>query len=269
MFDLNDAEPQRSSDLIPDGAFAKVAMVIRPGGIDGPSPLDAGLLKASSQPGSDVLSLDCEFTVVEGPHIRRKFWQPLTVSGGKVDEKGVSVGWSITKRTIRGMIESALGLDPKDESPQAKAKRTLPGLKALDGIVFVAKIKSEPGKDGHAEQNRLDIAVTPDMPEWSKVMKGEDVPPRPGARRPPKTGSTAADTSPAWRSQGTGATPTALNAASPRAPATGPTLPAWQQGQPAASAPSSTAAGPVPPPQRSGAQPGSTNDHGCARSQSR
>ncbi|WP_048758077.1 hypothetical protein, partial [Afipia felis] len=188
MFDLNDAEPQRSSDLIPDGAFAKVALAIRPGGVDGATPMDTGILKASMQPGSDVAMLDCEFTVIEGPHIRRKFWQALTVSGGKVDEKGVSLGWLITKRTIRGVIESALGIDPADESPQAKAKRTLPGLKALDGITFVAKIKVEPGRDGHPEQNRLDIAVTPDLPEWAKVMKGEDVPPRPGARRVPKTG---------------------------------------------------------------------------------
>lgn len=261
MFDLNDAEPQRSSDLIPDGSFAKVSLAIRPGGVDGATPLDANLLKASMQPGSDVMMLDCEFTVVEGPHIRRKFWQALTVSGGKVDEKGVSLGWSITKRTIRGMIESALGLDPKDESARAKSKRTLPGLKALDGIVFVAKIKVEPGRDGHAEQNRLDVAVTPDMPEWSKVMKGEDVPARPGARRSPKTGATAAETTPAWRSQGTAGAPAAPNAASPRAPATAPTngntslgaaAPAWQQGQPAASGPASTAAGPVPPQQRSG-----------------
>ena len=65
------------------------------------------------------------------------------MSGGKVDEKGVSLGWSITKRTIRGMIESALGLDPKDESADAKAKRTLPGLKSLDGIVFIAKVQRE------------------------------------------------------------------------------------------------------------------------------
>jgi hypothetical protein len=35
------------------------------------------------------------------------------------------------------MIESALGLGPNDENPQGKAKRTLPSLKALDGIVFM------------------------------------------------------------------------------------------------------------------------------------
>ena len=128
MFDLNDAEPQRSSDLIPDGSFAKVSLAIRPGGVDGGTPMDAGLLKASQQPGSDVLMLDCEFTVVEGPHIRRKFWQALTVSGGKVDEKGVSLGWSITKRTIRGMIESALGHRSERREPAGQGQAHAAGL---------------------------------------------------------------------------------------------------------------------------------------------
>ena len=227
MLDLNDAEPQRSSDLIPDGSFAKVSMVLRPGGVDGPNPMDAGLLKASSQPGSDVLSLDCEFTVVEGPHVRRKFWQQLTISGGKVDEKGVSLGWSITKRTIRGMIESALGINPKDESPEAQAKRTLPSLKSLDGIVFIAKVRVKPGNDGYDGQNQLDIAVTPDMPEWDKVMKGEDVPPRPGQRRAAKV-NPPANTTPAWQTGGPAASrPAATQAQTPAAAA-----PAWQQAQP-------------------------------------
>ncbi|MGJ5029095.1 hypothetical protein ACQR1I_19810 [Bradyrhizobium sp. HKCCYLS2038] len=254
MLDLNDAEPQRSSDLIPDGSFAKVVMAIRPGGIDGNTPMDAGLLKASTQPGSDVRMLDCEFTVTEGPHIRRKFWQALTVSGGKVDEKGVSMGWLITKRTIRGMIESALGLDPSDESPQAKAKRTLPALKALDGITFIAKIKVEPGRDGQSDQNRLDIAVTPDLPEWSKVMKGEDVPPRPGTRRAPKAAATPADTAPAWRAQAASPATPARNASPPRTAATGPAngntgfagaAPAWQQNQAAASHQAQQRSGPA------------------------
>ena len=76
-FDMNDAEPQKTGDLIPDGTFAKVTMTIRPGGVDGESEIDRGLLKAPAHPGSDVLMLDCEFTVAEGPHARRKFWQTL------------------------------------------------------------------------------------------------------------------------------------------------------------------------------------------------
>ena len=110
MYDFSDVEPQQSSDLIPDGTFAKVIMTIRPGGVDGQTEIDQGLLKTSNTPGSDVLSLDCEFTVTEGRLARRKFWQTFTVSGGKVDEKGASIGWNISKRTFRAMIDSALGL---------------------------------------------------------------------------------------------------------------------------------------------------------------
>ena len=120
-FDMNDAEPQKSGELIPDGTFAKVTMTIRPGGTDGQSEIDRGLLKASNAPGSDVLMVDAEFTVAEGPHVRRKFWQMFTVSGGKVDEQGVSIGWKISKASFRAMIDSALGLDPQDMSEAAKA----------------------------------------------------------------------------------------------------------------------------------------------------
>ena len=90
-----------------------------------------------------MLMLDAEFTVTEGPHIRRKFWQTLTVSGGKVDENGVSIGARITKSTLRAMIDSALGLDPEDMSEATKAKRILRGFADLSGITFVAKIKVE------------------------------------------------------------------------------------------------------------------------------
>ena len=111
-YDLNDAQPQMApiGELIPDGTFAKITMTIKPGGADGQSEIDKGLLKASNQPGSDVLSLDCEFTIAEGPHAKRKFWQTLTASGGKVDQSGVSIGWKITKSTIRAMIDSSLAI---------------------------------------------------------------------------------------------------------------------------------------------------------------
>ena len=136
-FDMNDAEPQGTGELIPNGTFAKVTMTIRRGGSDGESEIDRGLLKESNSPGSDVKSLDTEFTVTEGPYARRKFWQLFTVSGGKVDDNGVSIGWKISKNTFRAMIDSGLGLDPKDMSESAKAKRVLRGLADLGGITFV------------------------------------------------------------------------------------------------------------------------------------
>ena len=215
-FDMNDAEPQKTGDLIPDGTFAKVTMTLRPGGIDGESEIDRGLLKRSATEGSDVLMLDAEFTVTEGPHIRRKFWQTLTVSGGKLDENGVSIGARITKSTLRAMIDSALGLDPEDMSEATKAKRILRGFADLSGITFVAKIKVEASDNpAYPDKNRLDHVVVPTAPEWRKVMDGEAVPARPSTRRQPAATAAPAAGAPAWGRAGDRR----------RAPA-----PAWGQG---------------------------------------
>jgi hypothetical protein len=196
MFDLNDVVPIQSGELIPDGTFAKVTMALRPGGIDGFTEIDKGLLKSSNSPGSDVLSLDCEFTVVEGPFTKRKFWQTFTVTGGKVDQKGASIGWNISKRIFRAMIDSALSLDPDDTSDAAKAKRQLRGLADLNGITFVAKVAVEPNKDPrYSDHNRLDHPVLPNEKEWRAVMNGETVAARPS--KPRATGAASAQ-APAW-----------------------------------------------------------------------
>ena len=223
-FDMNDVEPQQSGDLIPDGTFAKLVMTLRKGGTDGMSDVDRGLLKASNQPGSDVLLLDAEFTVAEGPHARRKFWQNFTVSGGKVDEQGQSIGWKISKGSFRAMIDSALGLNPEDMSEAAKAKRVLRGLADLDGISFVAKIQIEPSRNpAYKDANKLDHVVLPTAPEWQKVMAGETVPAQPSNRPRPAAAPVQA---PAWS-----------QSQSPSAPA----APAWSatSAQPASSEPAS------------------------------
>jgi len=233
--DMNDAEPQRTGELIPDGTFAKVAMTIRPGGIDGPNETDRGLLKASSS--SDALLLDCEFTVIEGPHARRKFWQMFTVSGGKVDEQGVSIGWKISKSTFRAMIDSALGLDPNDMSDATKQKRILRGLADLNGIVFVAKIRVEPSDNpAYRDQNRLDRVVLPNEKEWKAVMEGREVAPSPSRR----VASTPAQPSaqPAWSRPATAqppapsVTPAWAATATPAQPqqTAKPAGPAWLNG---------------------------------------
>ena len=196
MLDLTAVEPQASGDLIPDGTFAKVILHLRRGGADGPGELDQGLLKASSTPGSDVLSLDAELTVVEGRHARRRFWQLFTVAGGKRDEQGQSIGWNITKRTLRGMIDSALGLDPDDRSESAAAKRRLRGLADLDGITFVARISVEPSRNpAYPDQNRLEHPVLPTEPEWRAVMDGQEVPAKPTRSR---TAGNTAVAQPVW-----------------------------------------------------------------------
>jgi hypothetical protein len=238
MYDLNDALPQMPpvGELIPDGAFARVAMTIRPGGLNGATPADAGVLKASNS--SDAKLLDCEFTVVEGPYARRKFWQNFTVAGGKVDEKGQSKGWNIAKSAFRAMIDSALGLDPKDDSAAAKQKRMIQGLRQLDGIVFVARIMIEPASNAnYKDANKLANVVTPDEPQYAAVMRGESVPPEPVNAKPRKV--EAAVTAPAWTTPepATGTVPWATDAApaptsapTPAASATPNGAPAWLKG---------------------------------------
>ena len=235
-FDMNDVAPQQSGDLIPDGTFAKVMMTIRGGGVDGAGEVDRRLLKRSNQPGSDVLMLDCEFTVVDGPHARRKFWQNFTVQGGKVDERGQSIGWNIAKTTLRAMIDSALGLDPNDMSEEAKAKRILRGLGDLHGITFVAKIEIEVNRNpAYKDTNKLEHVVLPTAPEWQRVMAGEAVPAKPSHKAQPAQPAQA-DT-PAWsHASGAPAAPAPAPSAPAWAPTEGPQAPTW--GQPSAPIPS-------------------------------
>jgi hypothetical protein len=230
-FDMNDAEPQKTSDLIPDGSFAKITMTIRPGNADGHSEIDQGLLKASNSPGSDVLMLDAEFTVVEGPLAKRKFWQMFTVSGGKLDENGVSIGWKISKSTFRAMIDSALGLSPDDMSEETKTKRVLRGLADLGGITCVAKIKIEPSSNPqYSDSNKIEKIILPNEVEWRKIMDGEAVPAAPSnrARQTPKA---PASTAPAWSSN------TASAPAATTAPFQQPGAQAAAEAQPAAQGP--------------------------------
>jgi hypothetical protein len=236
-FDMNDAELPRGTDLIPDGSFVKVRMEIRKGGIDGASPFDRELLKAAKAPGSDVRMLDCEFTVVSGPHSKRKFWQSFTVAGGKVDEQGVSIGWKISKGMFRAMIDSALGLNPHDMGEAAKAKRILRGLADLNGITFAAKLRVEPANDSrYGDNNRIDRVVLPSEPEYPRIMAGEALPPQPSQRTP--RAAAPVSTPSAW-------------AASPAAPAAAPAARAWERtsalAAPAATPPTTPAPSPPAP----------------------
>ncbi|KIL96865.1 hypothetical protein CCC_01358 [Paramagnetospirillum magnetotacticum MS-1] len=237
-YDFNDAQPQMmpQGEVIPDGTFAKIRMTIRPGGTNGSAPMDAGLLKASAD--SDAKMLDCEFTVVEGRFVRRKFWQNFTVSGGKLDDKGQSKGWNISKASFRAMVDSALGLNPKDMSEAAKAKRVIQGLKQLEGIVFVARIMVEPPSDPKFRaRNKLANVVLPGEPQFDAVMRGEEVEPDPVDAKPQKSASGtvaqnapawAADTAPAQGPQQQGGAPwTQQGTAQPTPPAASATGPAW------------------------------------------
>jgi hypothetical protein len=235
--DLNNAPEQRADGVIPDGTFSKVKMTVRPGGVTLPNmdPIDNGLFKASTT--SEVQMLDCEFVVLFGPHSRRKFFQNFTIAGGQVDEKGVSKGWHITFGLLKAMLDSAIGLQPKDDSPSAQMKRRLRGIRDFDQIEFVAKIGVEaggpaPGGGRYPDKNRLAHVVTPDEPEWHVVNGGGEAPAKPsggGGSQPAASRAAPAqhEQKPAWQAQ---AAPAAAGLAGSigGAPATLPGLPLSQ-----------------------------------------
>jgi hypothetical protein len=112
-FDFNGAEQQREGGLIADGTIAVVHLTVRPGNAG-----EGGWLKRSKDGSSQAL--DCEFTVVDGPSAKRKFWSLFTVEG---TTEGHAKAADISASRLRGILESAKGIRPDDESEAAKAGR--------------------------------------------------------------------------------------------------------------------------------------------------
>lgn len=232
-YDLNDTHQPpmgHNSEPIPDGTFAKLQLTIIPGGVDGPKPLDAGLLKASRS--SDAAMLHCECTVLEGPHARRKFWHYFTVRGGRLDKNGQSIGLLKSLATFRDMLDSAHGLDPMDYSPAAKTKRVLPGLKHLDGIIFAGRITVEPPfKPQYRAENRLASVVLPGEPQYAPIMQGQTLQPEPvnaPQRKPESTQDVTLSASVPTPQTMVGQTPGSAPAEPSRASTTG--MPTWLNG---------------------------------------
>ena len=157
--DLNGAPEQRSIDLIPDGTIATLHVTIRPGNA-GPD----GWLKRSKDGGSEAL--DCELTVVDGPHVKRKLWELMTVAG---TTEGHAKASEISGAKLRAILESARGIRPDDGSDTAREARRVNSYGDFDGLRFIAKIGIEKGKDGYKDKNRLTEVITPDRQGWKKI----------------------------------------------------------------------------------------------------
>src|SRR5262245_36882725 len=160
-YDFNDAEKQRNFDVIPDGTIATLRMTVRPGNIG-----EGGWLRRSKDGNSEAL--DCEFVVLGGPHIKRKFWTLLTIAGttpGHAEAANISAG------KLRAILESAHGIKPDDKSDAAKQARCIQSYGELNGLTFIARIGVEPPQNGYKAKNRLDHVVTPDENAWKPVMQ--------------------------------------------------------------------------------------------------
>ena len=161
--DFNDADEQSTFDLIPKGTLVKVRLTIRPGGFDNASEgWTGGYATRNATTGS--VYLNCEFVVLAGPYARRKLWSLI----GLLSPKGPE--WARMGRTfIRACLNSARGIHPKDESPQAQNARRIVGFQDLDGLEFLARVDWE--KDPHAnDKHVVKTPVGPEHTDYAALM---------------------------------------------------------------------------------------------------
>jgi hypothetical protein len=149
MLDFNNVKPSEKAstdfELIPDGTIAPVVFNIQ---------------KIAPTAAGDKQGMSVEFTILEGPYARRKFWGWMGISGS---EQMVD----ITMRTVREMLESAYGFSKTDESPEALAARTVEDWQDLAGLEFLACIGIEKGTNGYSDKNKLKYAVAPTSPDYT------------------------------------------------------------------------------------------------------
>jgi len=161
--DFNSADDQASFDLIPKGTVVKVRMTIKPGGFDDPSQgWTGGYATRNASTGSVYLS--CEFVVTEGPYARRRLWSLI----GLHSENGPN--WANMGRSfIKGILNSARGLHPDDQSPNAQNARRIAGFADLDGIEFLGRVDVEKDVNGDPK-HVIKAAVTPEHRDYAAVM---------------------------------------------------------------------------------------------------
>ncbi|MBQ9453183.1 MAG: hypothetical protein IJU65_07840 [Desulfovibrio sp.] len=175
--DFNNAGNQQNYDLIPENTIAPLVMNIRPGGAG-----EGGWFKSSSS--SDVQMLDCEFVIASGPYAGRKIWRNMTVSGGKVDEHGNSIGGNITRATLRAILESARNVKPQDMSETAMQARRINSWQDFCGLSFLAKIGIGKGKNGYEDKNKIKVVITPDMKDYAHCATPSAAPAAPAQTQP-------------------------------------------------------------------------------------
>jgi hypothetical protein len=165
-FNYSTAPPPRDIELIPHGTVATIIMHLRPGGAG-----EGGLLKRSKDGSCEML--DAEFTLVDGLYKSRKFWEYFVVVG---TTDGQTQAVDISNGRLKAILDSALGLQPDEMSPQAQAARTVE-YKDFEGKTFIGKIgieKGGPKKDSTGkltgenwdDKNILAAIITPDKKDW-------------------------------------------------------------------------------------------------------
>jgi hypothetical protein len=186
--DFNDAPRQNDGfEPIPHGTYAKVRKTIRPGAFSDPSQGWMDGYPTQSERTTSVY-LNCEYTIVSGEYQKRKFFDLI----GLWSPKGKAWG-DMGRATIRAILNSARGVHPNDNTPQAAAARRINDFGELDGLEFAVQIAVE--KDDRDElRNVVKQVIEPDHALYQALMAGVAVATQPAASAAPLPSGTQSPT---------------------------------------------------------------------------
>src|SRR5262249_41299241 len=120
-YDYTDVPASNFNPKIPEGTKATLVIHIRPGGVG-----ENGMLTRSKDGGCEMLAV--MLTVADGPYKGEKFFENWVLEG---TTDGHAKAREVTLRKLKAVLDSALGLDPDDKSPEARARRTISSASSM------------------------------------------------------------------------------------------------------------------------------------------
>jgi hypothetical protein len=171
---LNNTPTQRDRETVPAGIYGLKAEVV-PGGVG-----DGGILRRAKNGYGLMLELKC--SVAAGEHKGHCIWDYPTVELDEkapppVDDKGranlqaAQAALHIGPIRVRAIIDSALGLDPNDRSPEMEEKRSFDGWGEIDGLTFWAQVGERPAQGQYGPSNVIDFVIVPGDPDYPKTVQ--------------------------------------------------------------------------------------------------
>jgi len=194
-YDYSNAPQPRGFELIPPGTIVIAVLHIRPGGAG-----EDGLLTRSKEGDCEMLSI--EYTVVEGPFVRRKIFENQMINGTTQGQRDMVQEYYGRRQQI---LESAHNITKGDKSPQALAAYQA-DLKDFDGLTLMVKVGIEKGKprkdrpgENYDDKNIIAAVILPGQKDYRPV---EQTPPFNGggaggnASPPASSGTSSPSTNP-------------------------------------------------------------------------
>jgi hypothetical protein len=177
MYDLNEEQDQKigASGPIPSGSIVLVRLNVRK-----PKYHAEGMEMPVGEAESGMLFLSAEYEVVSGAYEGLKIWENLFLPRGlqKISmTEGQEKACNIAGGKLKGIMNAARGVMPKDDSPSARRKRMINSWMDFHELEFpvqvgIAKEQKE-GKDGRLYwNNTIYRIVTPDVKQYRDVMDG-------------------------------------------------------------------------------------------------